>query len=48
MSRYDYSIISIEQRKLNKEELNNEPLQHRMEVEKVLLSPPLIAKKKVK
>ena len=25
MSRYDYSIISIEQRKLNKEELNNEP-----------------------
>ena len=48
MSRYDYSIISIEQRKLNEEELNNEPLQYRMEVEKVLLSPPLIAKKKVK
>lgn len=26
MSRYDYSIISIEQRKLNEEELNNELL----------------------
>ena len=32
MSRYDYSVIPIEQRKLNEEELNNEPLQYRISI----------------
>ena len=32
MSRYDYSIIPIEQRKINEEELNNEPLQYRISI----------------
>jgi hypothetical protein len=32
MSSYDYIIIPIEQRKINEEELNNEPLQYRISI----------------
>jgi hypothetical protein len=34
MSRYDYSIIPIEQRKINEEKLNNEPLQYIISINK--------------